>query len=131
MSQQTEMFRLNPIFNWFNIKKSAIHGLGLFTSKLIQADEPLGIALLKKAQSANYLEHLIEGFGYQTEDDDWLRVIGVRFINHSPVSNIRLEYYSDRVLAFAKQELAPETEIIANYAEIYREINLPIPDFCI
>lgn len=131
MLQRTEMFKLNPMFNWFSIKKSAIHGLGLFSTKPIKADEPLGIALIKKAQSANYLEHLIEGFGYQTENDDWLRVIGVRFINHSSVSNIRLEYYNDRVLAFAKQDLAPETEITANYAEIYREINLPVPDFCI
>ena len=52
----------------------------------------------------------------------------MRFINYSPVSNIRLEYYSDRVLAFASQS-CPETEITANYVEIYREINLPIPDF--
>lgn len=130
MSQQTELFKLNPALNWFNIKKSSIHGLGLFSVKSLQPDEELGIALIKKAQSSDYSEHLIEGFGYQTDEDDWLRVIGVRFINHSQSGNIRLEHRGDQVFAYANQIIDSGTEITTNYAEIYQQINLPIPDFC-
>lgn len=130
MSQQTELFKLNPALNWFNIKKSSIHGLGLFSVKPLQPNEELGIALIKKAQSSDYTEHLIEGFGYQTAEDDWLRVIGVRFINHSSIGNIRLEHHGDQVLAYANQVIDSGTEITTNYAEIYQQINLPIPDFC-
>lgn len=130
MLQQAELFKLNPALNWFNIKKSSIHGLGLFSSRDIDLNEPLGIALIKKAQSSDYSEHLIEGFGYQAAEDDWLRVIGVRFINHSSIGNIRLEHRGDQVLAYANQEIKLGTEITANYAEIYSQINLPIPDFC-
>lgn len=130
MSQQTELFKLNPALNWFNIKKSSIHGLGLFSARQLQPNEELGIALIKKAHSSDYSEHLIEGFGYQTAEDDWLRVVGVRFINHSSMGNIRLEHRGNQVLAYANQVIDSGTEITTNYAEIYQQINLPIPDFC-
>ncbi|TXI92561.1 MAG: SET domain-containing protein [Neisseriales bacterium] len=130
MQHKSLSFILNPIFNWFNIQKSHIHGLGLFSRREIPQGAYLGIAMIKKSAASNYQEHLIEGYGASSEDE-WLRVIGARFINHAVEGNIRLEYYGTQVVAYALRKISVGEEITANYVNIYREINLPIPDFCL
>lgn len=127
--QNTLSFKLNPIFNWFNIQKSNIHGMGLFSQRDILPGESLGIAMVKKSISNSFQEHLIEGYG-NSSDDDWLRVIGARFINHTAAPNIKLTYSGSQVLAFALKKINIGDEITANYIDIYQQINLPIPEFC-
>lgn len=123
-------FILNPIFNWFSIQKSAIHGVGLFSRREIPKGAYLGIAMIKKSAAHEHHEHLIEGYGDSSEDE-WMRVIGARFVNHTSNPNIRLEYYGTQVVAYALQKISIGEEITANYIDIYKQINLPIPDFCL
>jgi|GEM_PF-3450300 len=123
-------FILNPIFNWFSIQKSTIHGMGLFSRREIPQGAFLGVAMIKKIAANNHHEHLIEGYG-ASSDDEWLRVIGARFINHTNKPNIRLEYYGTQVVAYALRKITIGEEITANYIDIYQQINLPIPEFCL
>lgn len=129
MSQQNLLsFTLDPIYNWFSIQKSSIHGMGLFSRREIPEGLFLGIAMIKKSSPNNYQEHLIDGYGNSSEDE-WLRVIGARFINHSKLANIILKYDEDHVIAYAAKHIEAGEEIFADYAEIYKQISLPIPDF--
>lgn len=131
MSQQNLLsFTLDPIYNWFSIQKSSIHGMGLFSRRDIPKGLLLGLAMIKKSVPNNYQDHLIDGYGNSSEDE-WLRVIGARFINHNKTANITLKYHEGQVIAYAAKPINSGEEIFADYAEIYPQINLPIPDFAL
>lgn len=121
---------LNPIYDVVSIQKSHIHGFGLFARKYISHNQSLGIAMIKKKLAQPYIEHLVEGYGEQAVDE-WLRVVGARFINHNSNGNIRMEFVNGKVFAFAKTNIKAGEELTTDYVHIYQQINLVIPDFCV
>ncbi len=130
--QQTkkDSFILDPQFQWFHIGKSTIHGLGLISNQELPANTSLGFALIKKQGiQPHYLEHLIDGLG-ETANDPWYRVIGARFINHSKDPNVGFKHIDAFVYAYTLRPIHKREEITGNYIEIYRELDLTIPEFC-
>lgn len=119
---------LDPLFDFVSIRKSTIHGFGLFARYNFASDTHLGLVMVKKDQATDFLAHLVEGYGEQAYDQ-WLRVVGARFINHHPNGNVRMELINGQIVAFTNRQILAGEELTTNYQYIYSQIDLVIPEF--
>lgn len=123
-------FLLDPVYDLVSIQKSHIHGFGLFARADIAKGSFLGVAMIKKRSASLYLDHLVEGYGTQS-NDAWMRVVGARFINHAIKGNVAMNLVDGVVIVRAIQDIAKGEEITTNYIYLYQQINVDIPEFCV
>lgn len=122
-------FALDPIYDLVSIRKSEIHGFGLFARINIIKGSFLGLAMIKKDSANLYLQHLVDGYGEQSTDL-WMRTVGARFINHNNDGNVVMNLFGDSVVVHAAKDIVIGEEITTDYVYLYNQIDLGIPEFC-
>jgi SET domain-containing protein len=87
------------------VKKSTIHGKGLFSVKKIRKDTVIGKCKVKKTKKSNIYTLWIKGKPYDVKCD-------LRFINHSSKPNVA--YYDDFTVV-ALRDIKKSEELLHNY----------------
>ncbi len=91
----------------YKVKKSPIHGRGLFSTKKIKADTLLGYCKTKPTKKDG-------AYTLWTEDGPVKVVCDLRFINHSDKPNVA--YYDD-LSVMTLRDIAPGEELTHNYLQ--------------
>lgn len=98
----------------YKLKKSKIHGLGMYANKFIHKDDVIGIGIVFKMY---VIPIVTEDFG--------------KWINHSNDANSHLYYHSTENMYFvvASKDIPENTEITLDYNDTPWYIMKPLPDF--
>jgi len=88
-----------PLPNYLTIRKSSIHGLGLFAKSYIPKDHCLGESLYKSDISP----------------DGYIRTPLGGFINHSVTPNCRVETIGNVTRIYTRREINPNEELTLKY----------------
>ena len=90
----------------YEVRPSAIHGHGLFATRLIPADTVLGeLQGQPTADDGPYVLWLDEAEGFRVEND-------LKYINHAPTPNA---VYYDDLTVVALRDIQPGEEITHHY----------------
>jgi len=122
-------FGLNPKNHIIEIKKSPIHGFGIFSKKELPADFMLGPAFVDRGVAKLYEENLAGNYEKREVDDNWIQVIGNRYLNHSEQPNIKFQFNGKFIMAVVIKKIAIGDEITVNYLDYYSHTKISTPAF--
>jgi hypothetical protein len=102
------------------IKKSDIHGVGIYPEKTIKAGECIGLAYT--------LIGMVNGKYIAKWTEDAFTDLG-QYHNHSLTPTAKPKIVDDKeVYIYAKEKITPEMEITCNYNEYSKIINIEEPN---
>lgn len=129
MNTKISKFELNPNNDVVEIKPSKIHGLGLFAKKNIAKGYVLGPAMIDRSIATQYSNNLADNYDNVSPDDNWVQVIGTRFLNHSFQPNVKFEIQDNILETIAIKNISVGEEITVNYHDYFSHTSFPLPDF--
>ncbi|WP_186645496.1 SET domain-containing protein-lysine N-methyltransferase [Fluviispira vulneris] len=103
--------------NYFEVKKSQIHGFGLYALKYFQKNMKLGPSLIHKSIDKYFIKYLGNQFNPKLKWD-YSQTSATRFINHSLIPNAKLymkEPSNGIIYAKSLKNIHPGDEVTLNY----------------